>query len=151
MPGFSRTSHNHHFMVSMPIPTASSSSSSISSWFQSFFPDDPGDNNDPFGIHHLQANADALQQPDPAAIVNVNINDLPLPPVAPHQRHQFRRHRLFWTRFILAIAKYLCPTFMLKPTTPLRLRMTLPIVLHLVFAFAIFLALLFYFRSLLYF
>ncbi|OAQ23453.1 hypothetical protein K457DRAFT_130503 [Linnemannia elongata AG-77] len=148
-PYHKQSSRNHQALVQFPhinpSPTflAPSFQNYQADFANDLFPVDLGaNNNQPIDIHEiaaadaaaaaaLQAITNALQTLEAQELVSVDTS------LIENHHHRNRRHDFFFSRLILSIAVYLCPTFIVKPMTPLRFRMTVPIILHLVFAFAV--------------
>ncbi|KAK3831315.1 MAG: hypothetical protein JOS17DRAFT_744976 [Linnemannia elongata] len=148
-PYHKQSSRNHHALVQLthinPSPPFLTPSFQTyqTDFANDLFPVDLGaNNNQPIDIHAIAA-ADAVA----AALHQANSNTLQAleaqDPVTvdaslfENQRHRHRRRDVFFPSLILSIAMYLCPTFIVKPVAPLRFRMTVPIILHLVFAIAV--------------
>lgn len=148
MPHHRQSSKNHPFLTQVPSIDASFLflTPSIQVYFpEEVFPVDMGDNNnqpiDNLAIevvadhHHQQGLADAQQNFDLEAHSPGTIT-VGTSLIANHHRLRIRRREVLLTKLILSIAVYLCPTFIVKPMTPFRFRMTVPIILHLICAFA---------------
>ncbi|KAG0288152.1 hypothetical protein BGZ97_006900 [Linnemannia gamsii] len=140
MPHYRQSSKNHPVLIQHPFidaPPLFLSPSLQAYVAEEVFPANIGDdNNQPIdnlaievvALHHQQELANAQQVPDleaqsPSAVaVDESL-------IANHRRD------ILLTKLILSVAVYFCPTFIVKPMTPLRFRMTIPIILHLVCAF----------------
>ncbi|KAF9153860.1 hypothetical protein BG015_002411 [Linnemannia schmuckeri] len=147
-PYHKQSSRNHHAHVQLPPinPSPSSLSPSLRTYQTNFvndlYPLDLGENNNqPIDIHTIAAaDANATIVPYQATTNALQALQVQLSVAVSTSltaNHHPRRREFFFSRLVLLIAMYLCPTFIVKPMTPLRFRMTVPIILHLIFAFAV--------------